>query len=211
MQTKIYRTDVNAVGFDGLEYCATLLKQGGTVALPTETVYGIAANAFDVCAVEKLYIAKNRPPVKPISLCVSSIEQAAEVAVLDDTARKLYNAFMPGPLTLILPKKACVPDIVTAGGDTVGIRVPAHPLVTALSKLCGVPLALTSANLSGMPSPISGEEVVASLNGRVDAIIDSGAVALGKESTVLSLVGTPKILRSGALDKETIGKYIDLE
>lgn len=208
MNTKIYKTKGGSLE-DIARQCADIIKNGGIVALPTETVYGLAANAYDVSAVEKLYTAKNRPPIKPISLCVRGIEQAEQVAVFGDKARRLFHAFMPGPLTMVLPKKDCVPDIVTAGGDTVGIRVPAHELVSLITALCGVPLALTSANLSGMPSPKSGAEVIESLDGRVDAIIDGGVVDIGTESTVVSLSSPPRILRAGAIPQEALSKYLD--
>ncbi len=190
--------------------CAKLIKKGGTLALPTETVYGLAANAFDEKAVESLYEAKNRPPYKPISLCVSDLEQAEQVAFFDDRARELFRAFMPGPLTIVLPKKSCVPDIVTAGGNTVGIRVPAHNIVSLISRQCALPLALTSANLSGMPSPKRGEEVISTLSGRVNAIIDGGTVDIGTESTIVSLADKPCILREGAISAETLKAYLDL-
>lgn len=209
MDTKIYKMDGNAPDYSAVLNCAEVIKNGGIVALPTETVYGLAANAFDVSAVERLYSAKNRPPLKPISLCVGTLEQAEAVAVFDDRARRLFSAFMPGPLTIVLPKRDNVPDIVTAGGDTVGIRVPANETVSLLTKLCGVPLALTSANLSGEPSPKSGGEVIESLSGRADAIIDGGLVEIGTESTLISLVGEPLILREGAIPKETVYRYLD--
>lgn len=208
MNTKIYKTCDSDL-YDIACKSADIIKQGGIVALPTETVYGLAANAFDVSAVEKLYTAKNRPPLKPISLCVGSLEQAEQVAVFDEKARGLFGAFMPGPITIVLPKKSCVPDIVTAGGDTVGIRVPDHKLVSLVTALCGVPLALTSANLSGMPSPKSGSEVTETLSGRVDVIIDGGVVDIGTESTIVSLSPTPRVLREGAIPKEALNKYLD--
>ena len=137
------------------------------------------------------------------------LKQAEQVAVFDETARGLFGAFMPGPITIVLPKKSCVPDIVTAGGDTVGIRVPDHKLVSLVTALCGVPLALTSANLSGMPSPKSGSEVTETLSGRVDVIIDGGVVDIGTESTIVSLSPTPRVLREGAIPKEALNKYLD--
>ncbi len=210
MCTKIFKMDSKSPSYDEVLQCALMIKKGGVVALPTETVYGIAANAFDVSAVEKLYTAKKRPPVKPISLCVGSLEQAEELAVFNEDARKLFRAFMPGPLTIVLPKKSIVPDIVTAGGNTVGIRVPDHKVVSLFTTLCGVPLALTSANLSGEASPKDGREVIDKLAGRVDAIIDGASVDIGTESTIVSLVDKPFIIRQGALTAEAIGKYVEL-
>lgn len=183
-----------------LARCAELLRSGGAVVFPTETVYGVAANGLDKNAVEKLYIAKNRPPVKPISLCVPNLEAARDVAVFDERAVKLFKAFMPGPLTLVLPKRDGVPDIVTARLDSVGIRVPADPIAAAVSTACGVPLALTSANLSGEPSPKDGAGVIKSMFGRVDAIIDGGSCTVGIESTIVSLTDGVKLLRAGAID-----------
>ncbi len=210
MDTKIYKMDSKNPSYNDVLQCALTVKQGGIVVVPTETVYGIAANAFDASAVEKLYAAKKRPPIKPISLCVGSLEQAEEVAAFNETARILFNAFMPGPLTIVLPKKSVVPDIVTAGGDTVGIRVPDHKIVSLFSSLCGVPLALTSANLSGEASPKDGTDVIEKLSGRVDVIIDGGKVDIGTESTIISLVDKPFIIRQGALTAADIGKYVEI-
>jgi len=210
MKTLVFKAQNCIISTADINVCADIIKNGGNVALPTETVYGIAANAFDTSAVEKLYTAKNRPAVKPISVCVGSLQQAEEIAVFNDVARELFNEFMPGPLTIILPKKNCIPDIVTAGGDTVGLRLPDHLIVSALSNACGVPFALTSANLSGLPSPTNGATVVETLYGRVDAIIDGGATDIGKESTVISLAGNPRIIREGAVSKQALSKYLDL-
>lgn len=210
METKIYKIYGDVPCDEAVAAGAEIIKNGGTLVLPTETVYGLAVNAFDEKAVELLYEAKNRPPHKPISLCVIGLEQAEQVAVFDDRARKLFNAFMPGPVTIVLPKKDCVPDIVTAGGATVGIRVPAHKLVSLITRRCGVPLALTSANLSGMPSPKSSAEVIHTLAGRVDAIIDVGKTEIGVESTIVSLVDKPVILREGAISVDALKGYIEL-
>lgn len=188
--------------------CAVIVKGGGIVAFPTETVYGLGGNGLDVAVVERIYEAKMRPPVKPLSLCVGSLVAAEEIAVFNDLARTLFNAFLPGPLTLVLPKKACVPDIVTAGLDSVGVRVPAHPIALGLSRVCQVPIALPSANLSGMPSLTDGKAVTEALWGRVDAVIDGGVTDVGVESTILSLVKEPKVLRQGALPFEELAKYL---
>lgn len=204
MVTKIYKVDGDDILNRALLDCAAILKNGGTVALPTETVYGLAANGLDDEAVGKLYLAKNRPPIKPISLAVADLAMAERVAVFDDRARLLFNSFLPGPLTLVLPKKNTVPDIVSAGLDSVGIRVPDHPIALGVVRACGLPLALTSANLSGCPSVTEGGEVVKTLSGRVDAIIDGGPCRVGTESTIISLVGQPKLLRRGAIPFEKI-------
>lgn len=206
--TKLFITDKNTPSIGVLAECVDILKKGGIVAFPTETVYGLGGNAFSEAAVESIYVAKNRPPVKALSVCVYGLKQAEQIAHFDDKARALFNAFLPGPLTLVLKKKSCVPDIVSAGLDTVGIRVPSNTVARELLRLCGLPLALPSANLSGCPSLTSGKDVAAALTGRVDAVIDAGETEMGKESTIISLVGAPKILRQGAISSEALADYL---
>lgn len=190
-----------------VECCSAIIADGGLAAFPTETVYGLGCDGLNVSAVEKLYSAKMRPPIKPISLCVGSLEAAEEIAVFDERARRIFAAFLPGPLTLVLKKRSCVPSVVTAGGDTVGVRVPAHPIAMAIAKRCGVPIALPSANISGEGAPTNGKRVIETLSGRVDAIIDGGETAVGLESTILSLTDGPRILRQGALPLSELEKY----
>lgn len=202
--TEVFFSENGALSDKDVLRCADIIKNGGTVAFPTETVYGIGANGLDEMAVEGLYKAKNRPPVKPISLCVADLESAQQVAVFDNRAKKLFTLFMPGPLTLVLPKRSVVPDVVTAGLDSVGIRVPLHPVALSLARKCGVPIALTSANLSGEVSPKDGDTVVKTLCGKADAIINGGRCEVGVESTIVSLVGEIKLLRQGAIPYETI-------
>ena len=206
--TKVFITDKNIPSTSVLAECAEILKNGGTVAFPTETVYGLGGNAFSEQSVEAIYTAKNRPPVKALSVCVYSLEQAEEIAFFDGRARLLFNEFLPGPLTLVLKKKECVPDIVTAGMGTVGIRVPSNNVARELLRLCALPLALPSANLSGCPSLTDGSDVTKALAGRVDAIIDAGQTEMGKESTIISLVGKPEILRQGAVSAEALAKFL---
>ncbi len=189
--------------------CAKIIKSGGLVAFPTETVYGLGCNGFDCDAVMRLYKAKKRPPVKPISLCVPSLFVAEKVAVFSPLAKKLFSAFMPGPLTLVLPKRNTVPDIVTAGLDSVGIRVPSNSVALKIAELCEVPIALPSANLSGHGALTDGDAVVEELNGRVDVIVNCGKTEMGLESTILSLVDSPKIIRQGALPYEIIKPYLE--
>ena len=208
MNTYVYDFKNGIQDDAALRHCAELIKNGGLVAFPTETVYGLGCNGFDEAAVKKLYEAKMRPPVKPISLCVPSLALAEEVAVFSDVARRLFFAFMPGPLTLVLPKRPCVPDMVTAGLESVGIRVPSNPIALKLAELCGVPIALPSANLSGQGSLTDGETVFSALEGRVDAVIDGGNTEVGLESTILSLVDEPKIIRQGALPPDLIKDYL---
>ncbi len=208
MNTKVFITDKNNPCERVISECAALLKKGGTVAFPTETVYGIGGNAFSEFSVKAIYEAKNRPPVKPLSVCVYSLEQAEELAYFNDSARALFNEFLPGPVTLVLKKKSCIPEIVSAGLDTVGIRVPSNTVARALLKECELPLALPSANLSGEPSLSLGSEVARVLSGRIDAVIDAGSTDMGKESTIISLADKPTILRLGAVSEGELKKYL---
>lgn len=208
MLTKVFKVLGDESRITAIKECASIIRNGGTVAFPTETVYGLGANALSVVAVEKIYVAKNRPPIKPLSVCVSDIGMADSVAYINDMAEKLFKAFLPGPLTIVLPKRKGVPSIVTAGMDTVGIRVPSNIIAQGIVKQSGVPIALPSANLSGQGSLSRGEEVVQALFGRVDAVIDAGETSVGTESTIISLVDEPKILRLGAIPADEVLRVI---
>lgn len=183
-----------------------LLRRSEVVAVPTETVYGLAANAFDVNAVRRIYEVKGRPDANPIIVHVASMEMARScVRSWPAKANLLAAAFWPGPLTVVLPKSSALPAIVTAGGDTVGIRWPAHPFMQALIRRCGFPLGAPSANLSNALSPTSAEHVLATLREKIPLVIDAGAANVGIESTVLDLTVTPaKILRSGMISRSQI-------
>jgi L-threonylcarbamoyladenylate synthase len=185
---------------------AAILQAGGTVAFPTDTVYGVGAHAFQPAAVEKLYAAKLRPRDKAIPLLLA---HAADVSVVAQEvsadAQRLMARFWPGGLTLVLPRAASVPDIVCAGGESVAVRLPAHAVARALIAAMGVPMAATSANLSGHPSPVVAAEVAAELAGRIDLILDGGRCPGGVPSTVLDLSGEqPRLLRPGAIHVEEI-------
>ena len=185
---------------------AELLRAGEVVALPTETVYGLAANALDPKAVSKIFKVKGRPANNPIIVHVASIEMAKRcVAKWPTTADKLAKSFWPGPLTLVLPRANEIPDIVTAGGTTVGIRWPSHPFIQAVIHECGFPLAAPSANLSGCVSPTNAEHVRKQLGGKIPLIVDGGQSRVGIESTVLDLtVAPPQILRPGMIHEESL-------
>lgn len=208
--TVIYKVIESNPDIGIIKKCAELIKNGGVAAFPTETVYGVGANAFDEKAVAEIYYAKERPAQKPLSCHIASLKMAEEIAYLTDEARKLIEAFTPGPLTVIVKKKPCVPDIVTAGNDTVGLRFPSNNIFVLLAKEAGCPIAATSANISGRISAKDGKEVVEELYGRVDMILDAGRTEYGLESTIVSLVGEPKILRQGAIPQSEIAKYIRL-
>lgn len=178
---------------------ARLLRGGEVVAFPTETVYGLGANALNPAAVKKIYEAKGRPSTNPLIVHVASTDQARQLTThWPDEAEVLARALWPGPLTLILKRRAEIPDLVSAGGDTVGLRMPRHPVALALIEKCGFPLAAPSANLSNYISPTTAAHVKKSLGGRIPMILDGGPSEGGIESTVLDLTREqPKILRPG--------------
>jgi len=185
---------------------AEALRRGDVVALPTETVYGLAANAFDSAAVEKIFQIKGRPANNPIIVHVSDLAMAKRCAAIwPDMANRLAAAFWPGPLTIVLPRSAEIPDAVTAGGNTVGIRWPSHPIMQAVIRACGFPLAAPSANRSSEISPTSAEHVARNLHDRVPLIIDGGQSQIGIESTVLDIcVSPPRLLRPGMIHEESL-------
>lgn len=178
-----------------------LLRSGQAIAFPTDTVYGIGAHAFQTEAVSALYAIKDRPADKAIPILVAHIEDVARVArLVPSVAWELVERFWPGGLTVVLPCAEWVPSIVTAGGDTVAIRCPDHPIPLALINALGAPLAATSANLSGQPAPTTARQALAQLAGRVPLIIDGGECPGGISSTVLDLsVSPPRLLRAGAI------------
>ena len=188
---------------ENLLRAANLIKRGEIVAFPTETVYGLGADGLNVAACEKIFIAKGRPSDKPLSLHVASLEMVERVAKISAAAEKLFAAFCPGALTIILPKTKIVPDFVTGGRSSVGIRFPANEIALALIKLSGVPIAAPSANLSGKVPPNSAQEVFDNLRGRVEVILDGGRCEYGISSTIVDLTESePKILRHGAIPAE---------
>ncbi|MGE3403721.1 MAG: L-threonylcarbamoyladenylate synthase [Vicinamibacterales bacterium] len=180
---------------------ADCLRRGGLVAFPTETVYGLGVHALDRAAVARLFVAKGRPANDPLIVHVPSLDAAAPlVASLPRAASALAAAFWPGPLTLVLPRSAAVPDAVTAGLPTVAVRVPAHPVARALVAAAGIPIAAPSANLFSRPSPTSAQHVLHDLGGRIDLIVDGGPTTIGVESTVVDLTAVPPlVLRPGAV------------
>jgi L-threonylcarbamoyladenylate synthase len=189
-----------------IERVAAIWRGGGTVAFPTETVYGLGANAFDAKAVEGIFAAKQRPAWDPVIVHVSDgLPLGRLVAEVSDTARALMEAFWPGPLTLLLPRGPDVPDVVTAGRPLVGVRVPAHPVARALISAAGMPIAAPSANSFGRPSPTTAAHVLEDLDGRIDAVVDGGPTRHGVESTVVDASQSPIIVyRPGAVTLEAL-------
>ena len=189
-----------------IEEAAERIRRGGLVAFPTETVYGLGANALDRAAVARIFEVKGRPAASPVIVHVASVEMAREVAAAwPAAAEALARRYWPGPLTLVLAKRPAVPDIVTAGLATVGIRVPAHPVALALIRAAGVPIAAPSANRFSGLSPTTAQHVRDSLGGAVDLILDGGPTDIGIESTVLSLAGErPILFRPGMISRPEI-------
>ena len=191
-----------------IECAAALIVAGRPVAIPTETVYGLAARADDGAAVAAIYEAKGRPSFNPLIIHVLSLDQAERIARFDDRARGLAKRYWPGPLTLVLPLRedAAIASLATAGLDTIALRVPAHPAMRALLEATGLPLAAPSANASGAISPTRAEHVLASLGGRIPLIVDAGATALGLESTIVRVTGDAiELLRPGPVTADELG------
>lgn len=189
---------------------AKILQEGGLVAFPTETVYGLGGNGLDGAACEKIYIAKGRPSDNPLILHISEFEELnAIVREISPAAQKLMDAFWPGPLTMVFPKADIVPLKATGGLDTVAVRFPSHPVARAIIKAAGLPIAAPSANSSGKPSPTRASHVEFDLNGKIDMIVDGGAAEWGLESTIVDVSGdVPMILRPGAVTKEMMEEVV---
>ena len=191
-----------------IQKAAELLRQGQVVGIPTETVYGLAANALDADAVLRIFEAKGRPQDNPLIIHISSMEQLEElVEEVSPAVYRMAEQFWPGPLTMVLKKKAIIPDRTSAGLDTVGIRMPSHPVARAIIEAAGLPLAAPSANTSGKPSPTTARDVLDDMAGKIPAIVDGGACTVGVESTVVDMTGDhPQVLRPGAITEEMIAE-----
>lgn len=208
METKIFK--INSPHDENIKAVGEILRKGGLAAIPTETVYGLAGNALDGSCAEKIFAAKGRPSDNPLIVHISSIEQWEPlVKSIPDSARALAEKFWPGPITIILPKSEIVPDEVSGGLDTVAVRMPENEIARSIIESAGIPLAAPSANLSGKPSPTSASHVIDDMNGRIDAIVDSGDCEVGVESTVISLAVTPaRLLRPGRVTPEMLTEVL---
>lgn len=202
MQTQLLQADVAG----SVEAAAAILRNGGLVGIPTETVYGLAANALNGSAVAKIFVAKGRPMDNPLIVHISHFDQIyGLVREVPDAAKQLAEHFWPGPMTIILPKSARIPDEVSAGLDTVAVRFPSHPVARAVIDAAGVPLAAPSANLSGHPSPTTAAHVMNDMDGRIEAVLDGGTCSVGVESTVVTLAEQPpRLLRPGGITLEQL-------
>lgn len=204
METKLIRISPENPEAGLVEQAAKVLKEGGLVAFPTETVYGLGGNGLDIEACKNIYIAKGRPSDNPLILHISQISELRPIVrEIPLAAQKLMDAFWPGPLTMIFPKSHIVPLTTTGGLDTVAVRFPSHPVAMAIIRASGLPIAGPSANSSGKPSPTRASHVEFDLSGKIDMIVDGGAAEWGLESTIVDVTGeVPVILRPGAITKE---------
>ncbi len=200
----------NEIDYTKLQEPANIIKKGGIVIFPTETVYGIGANGFDENAIKKVYEVKKRPLSNPISLLVNSIDMINEVAKdITEVEYNLIKRFFPGPLTIILKKKDIIPDVLTANSDTVGIRMPANEIALKLIEYAGVPIATPSANISGKPSGTDITDIMKDFEGKVDYVIDDGPSKIGLASTIVKVIdNVPHILRQGSIPENEIKKFI---
>ena len=205
MRTQLIK--VSAVDDPIIVEAGELIRRGELVAFPTETVYGLGADGLDPVACQKIFAVKGRPSDKPLSLHVSSVEMIDRIAHVSPIAQRLIETFLPGPLTLILPKRSVVPDEVTCGLSTVGIRMPDNDIALALIEAAGVPIAAPSANRSGRPSPTSAQDVLDELNGLIPLVLDGGECRLGQASTILD-VESMKILRAGSISIDQLETII---
>ena len=207
------KTQLLPASQDAVDQAGELLRQGEVVAIPTETVYGLAASSLNGEAVKKIFSAKGRPQDNPLISHIADLSML-EMVVRDvpQAAYRLAEAFWPGPLTMILPRSEQVADEVCAGLETASVRMPSHPVAQAVIRAAGVPLAAPSANLSGSPSPTTAQDVFADMNGKVPLILDGGACEVGVESTVVSLAGPkPVLLRPGYITKEQLEQVLECE
>lgn len=200
-------TEILAPTNASIEDAAEYIRQGELVAIPTETVYGLGGNALDPAAIAKIFAAKNRPHDNPLIAHISDVSQLRPLIACEPSAaaKRMMKAFWPGPLTMIFPRSEKVPAALSAGLDTVSVRLPNHPVARALISAAGVPIAAPSANSSGRPSPTTAAHVFEDMNGKIPLILNGGACAIGLESTVVDMTGdTPVILRPGAITAEQI-------
>lgn len=202
-------TDICAQQKD-IEQAGLILREGGLVAIPTETVYGLGANALDAHAVTRIFEAKGRPQDNPLIVHIAEFGQLCPlVRHVPESAELLADHYWPGPLTIILPKADCIPQETSGGLDTVAVRFPSHPVAQAIIRAAGVPIAAPSANLSGKPSPTTAQHVLDDMDGKIEMIIDGGECSVGVESTVLTLAGDhPVLLRPGGISIEQIRELL---
>ena len=206
MTTIIHRIDPNSPDTDIIASAGQVIRSGGLVAFPTETVYGLGADALNPDAVSRIYEAKGRPSDNPLILHVATLSQAESLVVMNPASRELARTFWPGPLTMVLPSREIVPSITRGGLTTVAVRMPDNPVALALIRSAGTPIAAPSANRSGRPSPTDAQSVLADMDGRIPMILDGGRTITGIESTVIDLTDPEHVmlLRPGGLEREKL-------
>lgn len=206
MKTELFSISDPAAQHTAVERAAAILRAGGLLGIPTETVYGLGANGLDEDAVRRIFLAKGRPQDNPLILHIPSADWLERYCrEVPQTARELAARFWPGPLTMILKRRENVPDVTTGGLDTVGVRCPDHAVTLAIIEAAGLPVAAPSGNLSGRPSPTCAEHMIEDMGGRIEGIVDGGACGVGVESTILDLTGErPRLLRPGGLPLEAL-------
>jgi len=209
LRTEVFAVDAREPEKDAIIRAAEVIRRGGLVAFPTETVYGLGADALSPRSVRRIFEAKGRPVDNPLIVHVGEREAADRLGKVDERSRRLMGLFWPGPLTLVIRAAGEVPAEVTGGLETVAVRMPAHPVAIALIKGSGVPIAAPSANRSGRPSPTTAEAVLEDLGGRVEIILDAGPTVVGVESTVLDVTGDlPVLLRPGGVSLEELARAV---
>jgi len=213
METLVLKVDPRNPTAEVIKRAGDAIRRGELVVFPTETVYGLGADAFNKRAVARVYEAKGRPADNPLPVQIASKDEAHKLAVdIPDVGRRLMDRFFPGPLTLVLRASPDVPDEVTAGTGKIGIRMPDHPVALALIRSAGTPIVAPSANVTGQPPPTSAGEVLAYLGGRIELILDAGPTPLKIASTVVDVTeAPPKILRHGSISEETLAAYLKAE
>ncbi|MCL5291680.1 MAG: L-threonylcarbamoyladenylate synthase [Actinobacteria bacterium] len=211
-QTKVVKVDPVHPDAVTIAEAAELLRSGEVIALPTETVYGVGADGLNEAAVSRIFEAKGRPPDRPLVLLIAEPGDLDRVVEeITSEAEALVKVFWPGPLTIILRRSRSIPDAVTAGGESVGVRCPNSEIARALIKVAEVPLTVTSANVSGQEAPVDAAGVAKQLGGRIPLIIDGGRSPIGVASTVVDLTTRPaKLIREGTINKEELGRYIEI-
>ncbi len=212
METIVIKVDPNDPEEDKIKVAAEIIKKGGLVAFPTETVYGLGADALNEKAVRRIFEAKNRPADNPLIVHVSNVDEVYRIAEVNEVAEKLMKKFFPGPLTLVMKKKDIVPYATTGGLDTVAVRMPDHKVALKLIELSETVIAAPSANIAGRPSPTNANHVLEDFEGKIEAIIDAGETKIGLESTVVDTTTYPvTILRPGAVTPEMLGEVVDVK
>lgn len=213
MQTRVVQIENRALFENACSEAVRLIKEGQVAALPTETVYGLAANALDSEAVRRIYEAKGRPATNPLIVHVSSLSMAQSCVITwPIEAERLARHFWPGPLTMVLPRARIIPEVVTGGGGTVGVRFPLHPFIRKVIELCEFPLAAPSANRANQLSPTTAEHVRRGLEGKIPLIVDGGPTSVGIESTVLDLTSlSPTVLRAGMISARQMAEVLGIE